>query len=78
MMGYSPIQNLETLFEMPNFLYFYIPIIIVAGILKAFALWISARRGEKFWFVFFILVNLLGIPEAIYIYLKKRRSSKDD
>ena len=78
MMGYSPIQNLETLFEMPNFLYFYIQIIIVAGILKAFALWISARRGEKFWFVFFILVNLLGIPEAIYIYLKKRRSNKDD
>ena len=78
MMGYSPIQNLETLFEMPNFLYFYITIIIVAGILKAFALWISARRGEKFWFVFFILVNLLGIPEAIYIYLKKRRSNKDD
>ena len=78
MMGYSPIQNLETLFEMPNFLYFYIPIIIVAGILKAFALWISAMRGEKFWFVFFILVNLLGIPEAIYIYLKKRRSNKDD
>ena len=71
MMGYSPIQNLETLFEMPNFLYFYIPIIILATILKAFALWISARRGEKFWFVFFILVNLLGIPEAIYIYLKK-------
>ena len=53
-------------------------LIIVAGILKAFALWISARRGEKFWFVFFILVNLLGIPEAIYIYLKKRRSNKDD
>jgi len=77
-MGYSPIQSLETLFEMPNFLYLYIPIIIVAGILKAFALWISARRGEKFWFVFFILVNLLGIPEAIYIYLKKRRSNKDD
>ena len=78
MMGYSPIQNLETLFEMPNFLYFYIPTIIVAGILKAFALWISARRGEKFWFAFFILVNLIGIPEAIYIYLKKRRSIKDD
>ena len=78
MMGYSPIQNLETLFEMPNFLYFYIPIIILATILKAFALWISARRGEKFWFVFFILVNLLGFPEAIYIYLKKRRSNKDD
>ena len=77
-MGYSPIQSLETLFEMPNFLYLYIPIIIVAGILKAFALWISARRGEKFWFIFFILVNLLGIPEAIYIYLKKRRSNKDD
>ena len=77
-MGYSPIQSLETLFEMPNFLYFYIPIIIVAAILKAFALWISARRGEKFWFIFFILVNLLGIPEAIYIYLKKRRSNKDD
>ena len=63
MMGYSPVQNLEALFEMPNFLYFYIPIIILATILKAFALWISARRGEKFWFVFFILVNLLGIPE---------------
>tara|TARA_B100000989_G_scaffold140059_1_gene104175 strand:- start:591 stop:827 length:237 start_codon:yes stop_codon:yes gene_type:complete len=78
MMGYSPVRNLETLFEMPNFFYLYIPIIILATILKAFALWISARRGEKFWFVFFILVNLFGVPEAIYIYLKKRRSNKDD
>jgi hypothetical protein len=78
MVGYSPIQNLESLFEMPNILYFYIPLLIGAIILKAFALWISARRGEKFWFIFFVIVNLLGIPEAIYIYLKKRRSNKDD
>jgi hypothetical protein len=35
---------------------------------KGMALWRSARRGEKIWFVIVLLVNTLGILEILYIY----------
>jgi hypothetical protein len=31
------------------------------------ACWLAAKRNEKKWFLFFLIVNLLGIPEIIYI-----------
>ncbi|UCD04329.1 MAG: hypothetical protein JSW73_01675 [Candidatus Woesearchaeota archaeon] len=37
---------------------------------KAFALWYSARNNDKIWFIIFIIVNILGIPEIIYLYFK--------
>jgi methionyl-tRNA synthetase len=40
---------------------------------KALALWKAARIGHKSWFVAFLLINLLGIPEIIYIYFIARK-----
>ncbi len=40
---------------------------------KALALWKSARIGHKGWFTALLLINLLGIPEIIYIYFVARR-----
>lgn len=31
------------------------------------ALWHSAKRGERWWFVFFLLVHTLGIVEFLYL-----------
>ena len=40
---------------------------IVVFVLKAYSLWYSARRGEKIWFIVFLLVNTVGILELIYL-----------
>lgn len=34
---------------------------------KAFALWYSAKKGDKIWFIIFLVINLLGIPEILYL-----------
>ena len=35
---------------------------------KGFALWIAARRSEKWWFIALLIINTLGILEIIYIF----------
>lgn len=41
---------------------------IVVFILKGMALWHSARRDEKWWFIIMLVVNTLGILELIYLF----------
>lgn len=35
---------------------------------KGIALWISARRDDKYWFIALLLINTLGLLDIIYIY----------
>ena len=35
---------------------------------KGLALWRAAKRGEKIWFIVFLVVNTLGILEIIYLF----------
>ena len=48
-----------------------LPLLIVAAvwtiILKGFALWYSARGGQKGWFIVLLVVNTLGILEIVYL-----------
>lgn len=37
---------------------------------KGIGLWYSARKKDTIWFLVFLLLNLLGIPEIIYLALK--------
>ncbi len=41
---------------------------VVAVILKGYALWHSARRSEKWWFIALLVVNTMGILELAYLY----------
>ena len=36
------------------------------------ACWIASKLDEKRAFLFFLVFNLLGIPEIIYLYRKKK------
>ena len=36
------------------------------------ACWIASKLDEKKHFLFFLIFNLLGIPENIYIYRKRK------
>jgi len=47
---------------------------------KGFALWKSARRGEKVWFIALLLINTVGILEILYLFYfseKKVKADKD-
>lgn len=40
---------------------------------KAVALWKAARIGHKSWFAVLLIVNLVGIPEMIYLFFVARK-----
>ncbi len=35
---------------------------------KGLALWHSAKRGQPWWFVIFLIINTAGILEIIYLF----------
>lgn len=53
-----------------------IPLAVVDLILRGFALWHSARREQKVWFVALLIVNSVGILPLIYLVFFKNGSSK--
>lgn len=45
-----------------------LPIIGIWSLIwKGFALWHSARNKQKYWFIPLLAINLLGIPEIVYL-----------
>jgi len=42
---------------------------------KGFALWKSARRGEKFWFIALLILNTFGILEILYLFVFSEKSN---
>jgi hypothetical protein len=55
----------------PELLKWIWPFVILDLVLKAFALWRSARRGDKWWFIPILLINTLGILPGIYLLTHK-------
>ncbi|HPA25215.1 MAG TPA: DUF5652 family protein [bacterium] len=45
---------------------------------KGLALWRASQRGEKSWFVIFLIVNLLGLPEIIYLLVTNGKCCADE
>jgi len=45
--------------------------------LKAFSLWYAARGGQKWWFIFLLIINTAGILEIIYLIWFRPPSTKD-
>ena len=44
---------------------------------KAWALWLAARRSEKWWFIALLVINTVGILEILYIFLvAKQKDTK--
>jgi hypothetical protein len=63
---------------------FIAPLIILLALWtlpwKGYALWLSARNGQKWWFIALLLINTLAILEIIYIFAfglpeKRRREA---
>ena len=43
---------------------------------KGVALWKSAHRKEKWWFIALLVINTIGILEILYIFIFSRKSSE--
>jgi hypothetical protein len=43
-------------------------LIIWSLVWKGLALWRAATRGEKIWFIVFLIINTAGILEIIYLF----------
>ncbi len=58
--------------ENPSIIFLLIWIVVI----KAFALWYSAKRNQKIWFMAIIILNTLGILETgylLYFYFKEKK-----
>lgn len=44
---------------------------------KGVAMWRAAGRGDKVWFIVFLVVNLLAIPEIFYIFFVSNKSKEN-
>ena len=55
----------------------FVLLIVVLLLWEAFwtykACWLAAKQDRKAWFVVFLLFNLLGIPEIIYLIYNKKK-----
>ena len=64
----------ETVFQNAALLSYAILITLWTLPWKAWALWLAARRGEKWWFIALFLINTVAILEIIYIFAVAKRS----
>jgi hypothetical protein len=42
-------------------------------VLRGIALWHSARRRQKVWFVFLLIINSMGILPIIYLLINRKK-----
>lgn len=56
----------------PSLIVLIVIVALVEAVLKAFALWKSARRGQMAWFVCVFVFNTAGILPAIYLFAFSR------
>lgn len=57
----------------------YIYSLLIADlILRGLALYKSAQKGQRVWFIFLLIVNSLGLLPLVYLYLNrpKRKTRK--
>ncbi len=40
---------------------------------KGMALWRAAKKGDKVWFIVFLIVNTLGLLEILYLYVFSKK-----
>lgn len=57
------------------------PLVILAITLwtlpwKGYALWLSARKDKKWWFIALLVINTIGILEILYIFVFSKKGKK--
>lgn len=58
---------------------FFIPLFVVWSIFwKGWALWKSAHREDKKWFIALLVINTFGILEILYLYVFSEKLDKKE
>jgi phosphoglycerol transferase MdoB-like AlkP superfamily enzyme len=52
----------------PLVLVFAVIVAIGIIVLKGFALWYAAQASQRWWFIAMLVLNTLGILEAVYLF----------
>jgi len=55
---------------------FFIPFVVWSAVWTGLALWHAARRCEKWWFIFFLLVHTAGVVEILYLLFVAKAFAK--
>ncbi|KKS31691.1 hypothetical protein A2380_03725 [candidate division WWE3 bacterium RIFOXYB1_FULL_43_24] len=66
-------QPLEAITQNP---YIFYPLILWDLVLRGLALWKSAQKNQKYWFVALLVVNSVGILPLIYLVVEKIKNRK--
>ena len=45
---------------------------------KGLALWRAAKKDDKWWFLFILVINTAGILEILYLYVFSKRKALRD
>jgi hypothetical protein len=51
-------------------------LVIWDAVWKGLALWKSARKSQKYWFIALLVINSVGIIPIIYLILNKASTAK--
>ncbi|HOI60195.1 MAG TPA: DUF5652 family protein [Candidatus Pacearchaeota archaeon] len=52
-------------------------LVFVELILKGFALWRAAKRGDKAWYIAVLVLNTLGLIPLIYLIITREKGDVD-
>ena len=66
-------QPLEAITQNP---YIFYPLLLWDLVLRGLALWKSAQKNQKYWFVALLVVNSVGILPLIYLVVEKIKNRK--
>lgn len=44
---------------------------------KGYALWVAARRSDKWWFIALLILNTLAILEIVYIFFIAKKEQPE-
>jgi len=65
-------MSLATYMQNP---YLLIVLVVWELVWKGLALWKSAGKGQKYWFVALLVINSIGILPIVYLLINKSRVS---
>ncbi len=71
----APLPSMVVPFSLNSWGSWFFLLALVDLVLKGMALWKSARRGEKWWFIFLLLINSAGILPGIYLLTHQEQKS---
>lgn len=70
---FTSLPAYDFLFSEDYKVYTFLLVGVWVGVWKAIALWYSARYSQKWWFIFMIISNTLGVLEIIYLFFFKAK-----